>query len=109
MSKNKQKNRKKSKQRPGSVSGKAPERRVINLDKLLSKWQDLPDPGPGFLVVPLTTTTYKCCTEEDGTPSVGCGFEFMEPEPTSHVFCPKCGNFWVKWVHFDHNEDEDKL
>lgn len=113
MPKNKLKSRKQPK-KPSTATVVPPEKqKVINVDEILKKFGDIPDPGPGFLVVPFTTTTYKCCTEEDGAPTAGCGFEFLEPRPTSDVVCPKCGNYWVKWIHYhdDYNnpfEEEEK-
>lgn len=53
-----------------------------------------------------TSVWYQCCTEEDNTPEMGCGHKFLEPAPTSFITCPKCGNFWVKWIHYNDSEKE---
>ena len=42
---------------------------------------------------------YQCCTEKDGTPTFGCGYEFTLTSP-QNVMCPQCGNRYVKWLNY---------
>lgn len=103
MSKNK-KRPKKPKSQKFSLSKEARRNKFL---ELMEKMKDVPMPT-GPLAVPATTTTYLCATEEDGTPGTGCGHKFMTPWPTSTVKCPKCGNYWVKWVYYDQREEGEE-